>query len=93
MGGKFADKRRIKNPDTGDYFKLEDFFVGQTVTVAAQPLQIVRADEHCLQYLEARPKEFPYADPVACAQRVASLASEPEMQSAQGRLRGAFEGV
>ena len=23
MGGKFADKRRIKNPDTGDYFKLE----------------------------------------------------------------------
>jgi len=84
MGGKFADKRRIKNPDTGDYFKLEDFFVGQTVTVAAQPLQIVRADEHCLQYLEARPKEFPYADPVACAQRVACLASEPEMQSAQG---------
>ncbi|CAE7443355.1 efhc2 [Symbiodinium natans] len=84
MGGKFADKRKIKNPDTGEYFKLEDFFVGQTVTVAAQPLQIVRADEHCLQYLEARPREFPFADPVACAQRVAPLAGEPEMQDPQG---------
>ena len=31
----------------------QDFFVGQTVTIAAQPLQIVRADEHCLQFLEA----------------------------------------
>jgi len=84
MGGKFADKRRIKNPDTGEYFKLTDLFVGQTVTIAAQPLHIVRADEHCLQYLEARPRDFPYADPVACAQRVAPLADEPEMMDQGG---------
>lgn len=32
----------------------KDLFVGQTVVIAAQPLRITRADEHCLQYLEAR---------------------------------------
>lgn len=82
MGGRFSEKRRMKNPDTGEYFKIgeawltfrssvssarishaaelfasmfatKDLFVGQTVTIAAQPLQITRADEHCLQYLEA----------------------------------------
>ena len=108
MGGRFSEKRRIKNPATGEYFKLsepwlhshltmfpglqslneslallqnsisrgmvytpqmetdhcgfvtspssgaQDLFVGQTVVIAAQPLRITRADEHCLQYLEAR---------------------------------------
>jgi EF-hand domain-containing protein 1 len=84
MGGKFAEKRKQKNPDTGKYFQLTDFFVGQTVTIAAQPLQIIRADEHCLQFLEARPDQFPYADPYACARRLAPLANEPEMNDPHG---------
>ncbi|CAK8996895.1 EF-hand domain-containing family member C2, partial [Durusdinium trenchii] len=84
MGGRFSEKRLLKNPDTGKYFKLSDLFVGQVVTIAAQPLQIVRADERCLQFLEARPKEFPYADPVACSKRLLPLAEHPEMQNADG---------
>eukprot|EP00930_Biecheleria_cincta_P026836 TRINITY_DN1886_c0_g1_i1.p1 TRINITY_DN1886_c0_g1~~TRINITY_DN1886_c0_g1_i1.p1 ORF type:complete len:637 (-),score=99.94 TRINITY_DN1886_c0_g1_i1:238-2109(-) len=84
MAGKFADKRRIKNPDTGDTFRLHDFFVGQTVQIAAQPFLIIRADEHCLQYLEARPEEFPYADPAACSRRLGPLADHPEMNDPMG---------
>eukprot|EP00931_Biecheleriopsis_adriatica_P033039 TRINITY_DN1920_c0_g1_i1.p1 TRINITY_DN1920_c0_g1~~TRINITY_DN1920_c0_g1_i1.p1 ORF type:complete len:626 (-),score=144.03 TRINITY_DN1920_c0_g1_i1:64-1941(-) len=84
MGGKFADKRRIVNPDTGEYFKLSDLFVGQTVTIASQPLHIIRADEHALQFLEARPDQFPYADPVACARRLLPLADHPEMNDPMG---------
>jgi len=84
MGGRFSEKRRMKNPDTGEYFKIGDLFVGQTVTIAAQPLQITRADEHCLQYLEAHPDEFPYASPVACARRLLPLAADPEVQDERG---------
>merc|ERR1712151_1263128 len=84
MAGKFAEKRRIKNPDTGKYFTLTDFFVGQTVWIASQPLTIVRADEHCLQHLEENCHEFPYANPREIAQRIAPLASHPEMQDANG---------
>jgi len=84
MAGKFADKRRIKNPDTGDSFRLHDFFVGQTVQIASQPFLIIRADEHCLQYLEARPDQFPYADPTACSRRLAPLADHPELNDPMG---------
>ncbi|CAE7443368.1 efhc2 [Symbiodinium natans] len=84
MGGKFADKRRIKNPDTGLPFQLSDFYVGQVVTIAAQPLQIIRADERCLQFLEARPRQFPFADAKACAKKLLPLAENSELQSDEG---------
>eukprot|EP00933_Yihiella_yeosuensis_P029645 TRINITY_DN2328_c0_g1_i3.p1 TRINITY_DN2328_c0_g1~~TRINITY_DN2328_c0_g1_i3.p1 ORF type:complete len:642 (-),score=125.53 TRINITY_DN2328_c0_g1_i3:262-2187(-) len=79
-GGKFAEKRRMTNPATGKRFALNDFFVGQTVVICSQPLQITRADEHCLQFLEAHPEEFPYSDPIACAAKILELADEPEIQ-------------
>lgn len=84
MGGKFAERKRMTNPDTGKYFEMTDFFVGQTVTVSAQPLHIVRADEHALQFMEARPDEFPVACPISCAKRLAPLAGEPELRDEAG---------
>lgn len=84
MGGKFREKNRIKNPETGKYFELKDFYVGKIVTVCAQPFQILKADEHCLQFLESRPDQFPYADPVACAQRLVPIFDEPELQVESG---------
>eukprot|EP00434_Breviolum_minutum_P035511 symbB.v1.2.031437.t1/scaffold3650.1/size52688/1 len=108
MGGRFSEKRLLKNPDTGKYFILSDLYVGKIVTIAAQPLpgswydvhwrvdgvrklyitfrlrQIIRADERCLQFLEARPKEFPWADPVKCAKRLLPLADHPELQKLEG---------
>merc|ERR1711920_115699 len=62
MAGKFAKKERKKNPATGKFFELTDFYVGATVMFASQPLEIIRADEHCLQYLEQNCHEFPKAD-------------------------------
>eukprot|EP00405_Crypthecodinium_cohnii_P012165 CAMPEP_0206433662 /NCGR_PEP_ID=MMETSP0324_2-20121206/8661_1 /ASSEMBLY_ACC=CAM_ASM_000836 /TAXON_ID=2866 /ORGANISM="Crypthecodinium cohnii, Strain Seligo" /LENGTH=623 /DNA_ID=CAMNT_0053899959 /DNA_START=168 /DNA_END=2039 /DNA_ORIENTATION=+ len=84
MGGKFREKAKIMNPDTGKYFCLKDLYVGTTVNICSQPLQIIRADEHCLQFLESRPAEYPWADPVSCAQKLKSLAEEPEMHEEAG---------
>jgi len=84
MGGKFREKSRIKNPETGKYFSLQDLYVGNTVTICSQPLQIIRADEHCLQFLEARPDEFPWANPAACARKLQPLFGEPELQDPAG---------
>eukprot|EP00931_Biecheleriopsis_adriatica_P103070 TRINITY_DN77958_c0_g1_i1.p1 TRINITY_DN77958_c0_g1~~TRINITY_DN77958_c0_g1_i1.p1 ORF type:complete len:626 (-),score=140.25 TRINITY_DN77958_c0_g1_i1:92-1969(-) len=82
--GKFADKRRMKNPDTRQRFTLQDLAVGRVVTMAGQPFLITRADERCLQFLEARPEEFPYADPVSCARRLSALKGEPELHDEAG---------
>jgi hypothetical protein len=83
-GGKFCAKRRMKNPATGVYFTLEDLAVGQYVTIKAHPLVIVRADEHCLQYLEQHPEQFRYADPVLVARKLEPLRDEPQLQDPAG---------
>lgn len=84
MGGRFAAKRRMKNPDTGVYFTLADLAVGKYVTINAHPLVITRADEHCLQYLEAHPEIFPYAEPTLVARKLKPLRDEPQLQDPGG---------
>jgi hypothetical protein len=84
IGGRFAEKARKKNPDTGTYYELKDFAVGKTVMINAHPLLITRADEHALQYTEAHCDEYPYADPVLCAQRLAPVASDPVFNDPEG---------
>eukprot|EP00929_Paragymnodinium_shiwhaense_P046274 TRINITY_DN2355_c0_g1_i1.p1 TRINITY_DN2355_c0_g1~~TRINITY_DN2355_c0_g1_i1.p1 ORF type:complete len:621 (+),score=151.53 TRINITY_DN2355_c0_g1_i1:128-1990(+) len=74
MGGKFAKKERMRNPDTGRYFDLNELAVGHTVTINAHPLHIIRADEHTLRYLEAHANDFPHANALACAMRLAPCA-------------------
>lgn len=83
-GGKFAEKSRIVNPDTGKYFELTDFAVGKYVTVKAHPLLVTRADEHTLQYTEAHPEIFPYADPMLCAARLEPVRDAPHLGDPQG---------
>mmetsp|Transcript_94051 Transcript_94051/g.166575 ORF Transcript_94051/g.166575 Transcript_94051/m.166575 type:complete len:635 (-) Transcript_94051:73-1977(-) len=83
-GGKFCEKRRMKNPDTGRYFELSDFAVGKVVTIKSHPLHIIRADEHTLQYAEKNTDVFPFADPLFCARRLAPLREAPELQDPQG---------
>jgi hypothetical protein len=83
-GGKFCEKRRMKNPETGVYFKLADLAVGKTVLIKSHPLLIIRADEHALQYCEAHPDEFPYADPVLVARKLEPLRDNPEFADPSG---------
>jgi len=84
MAGKFREKCRMKNPDTGKYFEMMDFFVGNTVNMCAQPLKIIRADEHALQFLEEHCDQFPYADTAMVARRLRPVADEPELMNEGG---------
>jgi ABC-type amino acid transport substrate-binding protein len=84
VGGPFCKKTRMKNVDTGTYFAITDFAVGKYVTVKAHPLLVTRADEHALQYLEAHPEIFPYADPMWVASRLAPCASIPQFGDPAG---------
>jgi len=84
MAGKFSEKKRMKNPDTGKYFELHELAVGKTACIAAQPLLIMRADEHTLRFLERNIDEFPYADPMYVASAIAPMLGEPAMQDENG---------
>merc|ERR1719161_1784759 len=72
------------NPATGTYFALADLAVGSYVTIKAHPLLITRADEHALQWTEAHPEIFPYADPMLCASRLEPVLNMPEFSDPAG---------
>jgi len=81
MAGKFRERSKMKNQATGRYFESTDLYVGAIVTVCAQPFKIIKADEHCLQFMEARPEQFTVADPAACVRRILfPLADHPQCQ-------------
>jgi hypothetical protein len=84
MAGKFSEKKRMTNVDTGEYFKLHELAIGKTLCIAAMPLVIIRADEHTLRYLERNTEEFPSADPRYCAYQLAPLQGHPELQDPRG---------
>lgn len=84
MAGKFKERSITVNPDAGRRFVLTDFFVGACVTFCAQPLQIIRADEHTLLFLEARPNENPFSDPALIVRKLLPL---------QGQLADAGENI
>jgi hypothetical protein len=84
MAGKFAEKLRRKNPETGVYFTLYDLAIGKTVWLASQPLLVLRADEHTLCYVERNTDEFPSADPRYCVSLLAPLVGSAELQDERG---------
>jgi hypothetical protein len=62
IGGKFLQRMRVKNPETGDYFRPQDLEVGRIVTVNRQRFQLIEATEYAMSYMEADPETFPQAD-------------------------------
>jgi len=84
MGGRFSEKLRMVNPDTGKYITMEDLAVGKYITIKSHPLLIIRTDEHTLQWTEAHPDVFRYADPMFCAAKLAPIAEMPELNDPAG---------
>jgi len=84
MAGKFSEKGRKKNPDTGKYFLLDEFAIGKTVCIASQAMLILRADEHTLRWLEQNTDVFPHAHPHYCISQLAPLRDSPYLQDPRG---------
>ncbi|KAF4731474.1 EF-hand domain (C-terminal) containing, partial [Perkinsus olseni] len=75
--GKFSEKSRKRNPATGQWFSPSEFYVGATVTLAAVPFYIVRADEYTLKFMEAQGSSmgFHYSDLNTIAKKLVPLES------------------
>lgn len=71
--GKFAERSRKINPATGQSFKPQDFFVGADVVINSVPFSIHRADEYSLRFMEAHTDQFPMADPMKVAVKIAAV--------------------
>ena len=57
VGGKFLERCKIVNPDTQAYYKLEDFTIGNIVTVNKYKFHVQGTDAYTQKYLDAHPVE------------------------------------
>merc|ERR1712070_1363970 len=80
--GKFAERGRKKNPATGDWYTVQEFFVGAEVSISRMPMIITRADEYSLKYMEENPQQFPMSDSQLILQKISAIKDDQEMQSA-----------
>merc|ERR1711985_136490 len=69
--GKFAERGRKKNAQTGDWYKPHDFFVGASVAISCMPMVVTRADEYTLKFMEENRGQFPMCDEYYILGRIA----------------------
>lgn len=49
--GKFLEKQKYKNGETGRYFKPQDLFIGAVLTINKHKFQLLNADEYTLNFM------------------------------------------
>jgi len=68
--GKFRERGELINPRTNDTFKAAEFFIGQTVSISAMPLLLVKADEYTLKVMEKDGATWPMSAPARVAEKL-----------------------
>jgi len=62
VAGKFLDRNKVKNGETGKWFKPDDFFVGALVTINGFKFRCLEADEYTLNLMESEGETFTRAN-------------------------------
>jgi len=62
VAGKFLDRMRCKNAQTGAWFKPHEFFVGASLIVNGFVFDLLEADEATLRFMEGDPDNFTKAN-------------------------------
>lgn len=58
IGGKFLERSRVTNPDTGLFFKPQDFFVGAKLNINQFNFELLEADLATSNFIQANPAIF-----------------------------------
>jgi len=76
--GKFSERSRKMNEDTGTYYKPQDFFVGALVNINREPFRLIRADEYTLGFMNDFAPAFPVADVGTIAKKLSAI--QPDLE-------------
>ena len=61
IGGRFMERKKQTNPESGVYYKENDFCIGRIVALGGFHFMLVSADEYTEKYMEDNPDVFPEA--------------------------------
>lgn len=85
VGGKFLQRQKVKNPETGKNFVAADFFVGKSVVINNFPFIVQATDERSLTFMEQHSSEFPQSNVNSIAHKMQAM-----LMSSQTGLVDAF---
>jgi len=60
--GKFAQRSKKINPETGKSFQPNEFFVGASAMISGMMFTIMRSDEYTLKFMESNPEVYPMSN-------------------------------
>jgi Ca2+-binding EF-hand superfamily protein len=58
LGGKFLQRQKVVNTETGKSFAATDFYVGQNVTINKYQFEVIGTDERSLTFMEENSRVF-----------------------------------
>jgi len=61
VGGKFLERTKLKNPETGNWFLADEFFVGSELKINGFHFKLLAADESTMSHMEAESGTFRFA--------------------------------
>lgn len=71
LGGKFLGQTKMRNPDTGDFFRPQDFALGAVVNINGHRFKILEPDARTVRLLGGKTR-FETAEPVSTLCRIAA---------------------
>jgi len=74
IGGKFRERDRIKNPETGEFYTSKDLVVGDTIKLNCFEFEIIDVDEFTKKFMENNPEHF-----TTLKQKRATLNDNPDV--------------
>ncbi|KAI8916212.1 hypothetical protein EDD86DRAFT_186173, partial [Gorgonomyces haynaldii] len=59
LGGKFLEQKRIKKPDSNQYYESADFYIGAELVFYNHHFILKDADEYAIKFMKGNPALFP----------------------------------
>jgi len=81
IGGRFQERKKLRNPVSNNYFMEKDFTVGRTVQLGGFKFLLQSADEYTQKYMADNGDMFPEASAQAIINKIKAPASRyPSLQ-------------
>jgi Ca2+-binding EF-hand superfamily protein len=73
LGGKFLQRQKVVNPETGKAFTAPEFYVGQSIVINKFTFEVLGTDERSLAFMEENSSVFPKSSINAVVEKIQAM--------------------
>ena len=86
IGGKFLERKRVMNLESGDWFKASDLYIGGVFKFYQRAFEIIGADDFTLNYMEYHAQDFAQSHPDRILHLIRNASDESVFHQLQDAL-------